>query len=227
MNFPSTQWLRLAEATLHGDTDAGLALSAFCQAYRSPVLGYVISRGLSREDAEDATQAFLLHVMERSMLRRATPERGRFRSFLLGALRHFLADRWDRARAARRGGGIPTQPIHLHEESLFVESPRAERDFDRDWAMAILERALAKMAAGRPVAVMDAIRPFLPGSTKTPSYEEAAQTSGMSESALRSEVSRARARLRESIRDAVAATVDSPAEVDAEMSWLLGVLSEQ
>ncbi len=225
MEFPSTQWSRLAEATLHGDEAAALALGAFCQAYRGPVFGYVLSRGLPREDAEDAVQSFLVHVLERSMLRRADPAKGRFRSFLLGALRHFLADLRDRNSAARRGGGAANQPLHLHEEFLAGETDVAVRDFDRDWALAILRRALAKVEAERPPGTFAAIRALLPGGGPPPSFAVASEASGMSGTALRSEVSRVRARLRECIRTEVAATVDTPGEIDAEMAWLYKVLS--
>lgn len=223
MDFPSTQWTQLADASLHGGASAREALATFCAAYRAPVLSYLLSRGMRREDAEDAVQSFLLYLMENSTLSRADRLRGRFRSFLLGTLRNFLSGRVARDQADRRGGGAVPLPLHLIGDELADESPGAEAEFDRSWALNIMQRALADVEAQRPPEVFAAIRPFLPGGVPPP-FAEVSRATGMSEIALRAEVSRVRARLRQQIRAEVARTVDSPAEVDAEMAWLHQVL---
>ena len=227
MNFPATQWTQLAQATLHGGAVAADALASFCAAYRAPVMNYVLSRGLRREDAEDAVQSFMIYLMEHSLLKRADRLRGRFRSFLLTSLRNFLSDRQARQDADRRGGGAALKPLHLVEEELADERPGAEVEFDRNWALNIMQRALAAVEAQRPPEVFAAIRAFLPGSAAPPSYAEVSSETGMTEVSLRAEVSRVRASLRRLIRAEVARTVDSPAEVDEEMSWLFSVLTRQ
>jgi len=146
MGFPTTRWSRLAIATLNGDTQARAALGEFCQHYREPVRRIICGRGIADPEAEDLTQEFLLHLIQKSALARADRERGRFRSFLQGALANFLADAADRRGAAKRGGGLP----HLHLDAwlaggngeVHLASAAEELLFDREWALAVMDRAL-------------------------------------------------------------------------------------
>lgn len=222
MNFPTTCWTVLADATLSGDSGARMALGRFYQNYHQPVLTAIQARGLPGEEAKDVAQAFFLHLMEHQTLSRADRSRGRFRSYLYRALHHFMADQYDRATAARRGGGAQHVPLESAEHELGAGDTR---DFDHEWALAILQRALTAVQAERPPHVFAAVRAFLPGSPGAPTYAEAAAASGLSESALRTEVSRVRRRLRDLIRSEVARTVDAPHEIDAEMTWLHSVLN--
>ena len=105
--FPTTRWSVLAQATLNGETDATEALADFCRHYRGPIQRVLRLRGVAEADVDDLTQEFLLHLLRSSSLRRADRARGRFRSFLLGALLHFLADQNDRRLAQKRGAGAP------------------------------------------------------------------------------------------------------------------------
>ena len=213
----------LAQATVHGDTVARQALERFYLSYRRPVLVAILARGLPGGEAEDLVQGFFLRLMEQRTLQRAEQEKGLFRSYLQTALRFFLTDQFNRAQAVKRGG----DQARVAWEDAEEECARGDSaEFDREWALAILQRALATMEEERPAKVFAAIKPFLPGSTNVPSYAAAAEASEMSETALRSEVSRVRARLRELIQQEVVRTLDAPHELEEEMGWLYQVLSK-
>ena len=225
MEFPTTPWTVLAGATLHGDEIAAAALERFYVLYHRPVLAVVIARGMNAEAARDITQAFFLQLMEHGVLRRAEREKGRFRSFLYGALRHFMADDYDRNTAAKRGGGAAPLPLAACDgmDDLAVEDEAHQ--FDRGWALAIMERALADVEAYLPPEVFVAVKAFLPGSQAPPSGAAAAAAAGLSEEALRSRIHRVRQRIRSFIRQEISRTVSAPHEVDDEMAWLFQVLA--
>ncbi len=222
MSFPTTNWSMLAKASVHGDTHARGALEAFYLSYRKPVEVAVLSRGLRGPEVDDLVQGFFLALMEQSTLRRVEQGRGRFRTYLQKALRNYLADQFDQARALKRGGDLE----RVAWEDAEAECPAEETvEFDREWALSILQRALAALEAKRPAAVYAAIKNFLPGSPHVPTYAAAAAASGLSETALRTEVSRVRQHLRELIQQEVIRTLDAPHELAAEMAWLYQVLS--
>jgi len=226
MEFPSTHWSLLARATLHGESGPTAELEEFCGRYRSVVVAFVRLRGFDAAEAEDLAHDFLVHMMEKSTLRRADAARGRFRSFLLGALVRFLGDERDRRRAVKRGGG--QAPLSLdHPEGgaglASVPAPEAER-FDQAWAQQILEFALRRIEdeyTGRGRAALFAsLRAFLPGSGQPPAYETVAAEAGLSPSAVKTEVHRVRQRLRAAMREEIARTVSDPLEVDDEIAYL-------
>lgn len=186
-------------------------------------------------DAEDLTQEFLLHLMQNSALRRADPERGRFRSFLLGALVLFLADKTDQRNAQKRGGRVPHVSLDDSECSsggtMAATSTADMVVFDREWAMNILESAFDRVreefiAAGRNDA-FEVLKNFLPGAAEAPGYEQAAELLGVSLPAFKSEVHRLRQRLRALVRQAVAETVAAPHEIEEEMTHLQRVLMDR
>lgn len=222
MSFPTTNWSLLARATVHGDTEARGALELFYLNYRRPVQVAILGRGMRGAEVDDVTQGFFLALMEQSTLRRADRGKGRFRTYLQKALRNYMADQFDRTRAVKRGGD---QEQVAWEDADGECAATDSADFDREWALSILQRALAALEAERPAAVYAAIKDFLPGSPNIPSYTTASAASGMSETALRSEVSRVRQRLREIIRGEVIRTLDAPHELEEEMTWLYQVLS--
>src|SRR5687768_4565356 len=171
MEFPATEWSLLAQATLHGEASAAEALAEFCRRYREPVLHFIRRRGVPPADAEDLAQEFLLHVMEKSTLRRADAARGRFRSFLMGALVRFLRDAHQRAGAQKRGGGLSPLSTDLPEPSadLPVVAPDDVAIFDREWAHRLLELTLEGLRTeyerlGRR-DLHSILRDYLPGST--------------------------------------------------------------
>jgi RNA polymerase sigma-70 factor (ECF subfamily) len=234
MDFPTTHWSVLAKATLHGEADARAALDGLCKSYWSPVHAFVCFCGYPDPEAQDLTQEFLLHVMEKSIFTRADRLQGRFRSFLLGALTRFLADATDRRKALKRGGNV--QHVHISEgdSGNDVEDPSSAPEmsvFDREWALTILESALGKLRAeclqSRSDGDFDVWKNFLPGAIETCSYEGAAARLGVSLPAFKSEIHRLRRRLRTLVRAEVARTVSAPHEIEAEMEHLQCVLMDR
>ncbi|PWU08290.1 MAG: hypothetical protein C5B50_29875 [Verrucomicrobia bacterium] len=235
MAFPTTNWSALAKATLHGDEQARGALESLCRDYWSAVHAFIRSRGVIEAEAQDLTQRFLAHVVEKSLFSRADPLRGRFRSFLLGALVRFLRDAAQKREALKRGGGVPHVSLEGSIEQSGVEPSTSEADkvssFDREWALSILERALGRirseLSQNRPQSHYTVLKTFLPTGADAPSYEQAASDLRISASALRSEVHRLRLRFRDLVRQEVAKTVSAPHEVVPEMDYLQSVLLDK
>lgn len=231
MDFPSTHWSMLAQATLHGDTAAGEALGAFVANYRQPVMAQLRRRGLPESRVEDLVHDFFLQLMESSSLKRADGERGRFRSYLSGALTRFLADDAGYNCAQKRGGGIPPLSLDAPQDQAFVPlAPETDTTLflDLDWALHLMTRALDAVAdqwiqRGK-AARFAVLRAFLPGATETLSQQEAALRLGLTDGALRAALMRLRESFRDAVRAEVATTVGSPADVDAEMQHLFSVL---
>lgn len=230
MEFPATQWSLLAQATLNGEAAASAALAEFCRRYREPVLQFVRMRGVPPAEAEDLTQDFLLHVMEKSTLRRADAARGRFRSFLIGALVRFLRDAYHQRTAQKRGGG--QAPLSFDEPDLTAAMPAVAPDdeatFDRAWATQMLQLALEGLKAGYAKAgraeAYAVLAAYLPGRAAPPPYEEAAARLGLGLATFKTEVHRLRDRFRQRLRREIAGTVTSPEEVDDELAYLGRVL---
>ena len=224
MEFPETCWTALAQATLRGGPAERAALEALCRDYWRPVNLCIRGRGAPSERADDLTQEFFLHLMQTGAFRRADPEKGRFRSFLLGALRYFLADD-ARHQASQRAGGH-LQRCELDEESAVTHTE--ETQFDREWAQAVLDRALARVEAEalafRGPDGWRLLRTFLPGSATPVPYPVLAATLRMSENGAKTEVFRLRQKFREAIRREVARTVTTPQEVEDELAHLRAVL---
>jgi RNA polymerase sigma-70 factor (ECF subfamily) len=212
--------------------DASRALAELCEAYWHPTYAFVRRNGFDPEDARDVTQAFFARVLERGYLKDPNPERGRFRSFLLGALRHFLANERDWRRAIKRGGALFHVPIDRRDddEALRVEPADTltpETIYEQQWARAVLELALASTARryeerGRG-RLFDTLKPTLTGD-ETSSYPALAHALGMNDGALRVAIHRLRKDFGASLRATIAETVAGEDEVDAELRYLLGVI---
>ncbi len=231
MYFPTTQWTQLAQASVNGDTAGRQALDDMCRRYWAPLYQFVRSRGYSEEAAQDLTQEFLLHLLEDSRFRKADRLRGRFRSFLCGALIRFLAGEYERRQALKRGGAAVHVSLENQGAALAGVSEADEAFFDREWAMGILENALRAAqdefearGAGTQFAVL---RRFLPGSLEMPAYEEAAGQLGLSLAAFKSELHRLRQRFKALVRQEVTATVSAPHEIEEEMNYLQRVLMDK
>ena len=214
--------------------EAEAALAQLCRDYWYPLYAFARRRGLGGADAQDATQGFFLHMMEAGTLRRAAAERGKFRTFLLGAMQHFLAnERVDRQRL-KRGGGVPLIELDgLNAEGRFALEPAdpmtAEAHFDRAWAFALIERVFAALGeeyarAGR-AAMFAKIRPFLAAESARPGYAALAEDLGMSASAVGVTIHRMRRRYGELLCEEILHTVSSPEELDAEIAHLMEVVS--
>jgi DNA-directed RNA polymerase specialized sigma24 family protein len=231
MYFPTTQWTLLAEATLVGERSGRDALDELCRRYWQPLARFIQLRGYSETEAQDLTQDFIVHLLGHSALSRVDRERGRFRTFLLGALVRFLGDERDRRLAQKRGGGVPHQSIDVPGADLASAESSEAMLFDREWALTILEAALAELRAecGRhgDASRFQVLQNFLPGSVNIMSYESAAEALASSVPALKSEVHRVRLRFRILVRQQILATVAAPHEVDAELEYLGRVLMDR
>jgi RNA polymerase sigma factor (sigma-70 family) len=234
--FATTHWSVVLMAGTHGDgSPAREALARLCQTYWYPLYAYVRRRGHSAPDAQDLTQAFFAQLLQRQSLASAAPERGRFRSFLLAAMNHFLASEWRKMSAQKRGGGC--QLISLDwaaAEQRFDLEPAThaapDRIFEKQWAVTLLDGVLSRLqtdyeAEGK-AALFAALRETLMGRRESQPYAELAKALGLSENAVKVAVHRLRKRYREYIRSEIARTLHDADDVDAEMRHLFQALSE-
>lgn len=224
--FPNTQWTEFARATLHGDEAGRAALESLCRNYWEPVRLFIVQRGWPRDEAPDLTQSFFLYVMDKGMLRRAEREKGRFRSFLMGVLNNYLLTERDRRRAQKRGGGHAAE--ELTDDVSADEEPDAGREFDRQWAVAILKAALQRVAAEclakRGEGFYECIAVYIGGDGAVLPQEQAAQKAGIDYAEFRQEIRAWRARMRDCLRAEIRRTVSAPHEVEDEMSYLWQLL---
>ena len=232
--FVTTHWSVVVSAVRSDTTQSRNALEQLCRVYWYPLYAYVRRRGHSPEDAQDLTQEFFARLLERNWLARADQARGRFRTFLLVAMERFLANEWDKARALKRGGGMPTLPLQFDTaETRYGAEPAdprtPEQSFERRWAIALLDEVLHRLdteqqAEGK-AAQFAALKPSLVGSRASLPYEQIAQATGLSEGAVKVAVHRLRQRYRELLRAEIAHTVTSAEDVDIEMRHLFNVLA--
>ena len=232
--FSTTHWSIVLAAGRKDSPCAAAALEQLCRAYWYPLYAYVRRRGYGREDAQDGIQSFFARLLERDLLSRATPQRGRFRSFLLKALQHFLADEHDRAVARKRGAGRPLISLDaLEPEARYAleadDGNSPDMLFERRWATTVLEQAWARLeaeyAAKGKADLFRELRRFNSAQESAPGYAEAARALDLSENTLKSLVHRMRQRYQALLRAEIAHTVAEPAEVDEEIRHLLRVLA--
>jgi RNA polymerase sigma-70 factor (ECF subfamily) len=231
--FATTRWSVVLAAGGVDPPRAREAMSALCGQYWFPIYAFARSRGLPPERAEDLTQGFFAHLLEKEALQRVDPERGRFRSFLLASFKNFLSDERTRDAAQKRGGGLT--PVSLdagaaeHRYALEPAHERTpERLFERQWALTLIERALSRLRdrytrTGRQDQ-FDELRVFLSGEKRPVPYSEVARRLGLTELAVKVAVHRLRKRFRDALRDEIAQTVTSDREIDAELRSLYSAL---
>lgn len=217
---------------------ARVALAELCQVYWMPLYGFVRSRGHTVHDAQDLTQGFFAYVLEHKVYARVDRRKGRFRSFLLASLKNYLFDAADRERTLKRGGAQIFLPLHEEQvqeaESLFQTHSgmtNEDRLFDRSWAEALVSAALKRLLADYrrddKEQLFRELRIFIAGGAEPPpTYAELTERLGITESTLRSHVTRLRARYREALRTEVRRTVDNEQQVDQELHELLQVLTK-
>ncbi len=231
--FATTRWsLVLAAGGVNGDQAAD-ALEKLCRAYWHPLYVYVRRRGYAPEDAQDLTQEFFHRLLARGDIAVANPEKGRFRSYLLGALKHFLSDERDKAGAVKRGGGavifsLDTEDVEARFAHDLASIDPPDREFDRRWATAILDQAMVRLqtefsGAGKAV-VFQVLKPYLSATPEAGDYETIAQRLAMSSGAVAVTVYRLRQRYGELVRGEIAETVASPGEVEEELRELFAAL---
>ncbi len=233
--FHTTCWTVVVQAGNRPSAEADAALDALCRIYWYPLYAYVRRRGHAKEDAEDLTQAFFASLLARNDLVRLTRERGRFRAFLLAALKHFLANAWDRTQRQKRGGGQILLSLDWQEaDDRFRIEPAdplsPDTLYDRAWGMTLLERVMERLreeyaAAGRAV-LFDALKPFLAMGGASIPYVRVAEPLGMTEGAARVATHRLRRRYRNILREEIAQTVADPAQLDDEIRALFAAFAQ-
>ncbi len=231
--FPATRWSVVAEACDPGEPESAAALEELCRNYWMPLYVAVRRFGHSPEDAKDLTQGFFARLLEKDWLHAADREKGRFRTFLMVALKRYLANEWHRGQAAKRGGGRVHVPLDTKlAERLYGESGAhslsPEQLFDKRWALTLIETALARMEreyheAGRD-GEFELLKPCLTAGRGEIDYRGLATALGLNEGAARVAVHRIRKRYRSLFREEIARTVRDETEVEEEMRALMQAL---
>jgi RNA polymerase sigma-70 factor (ECF subfamily) len=228
--FPTTCWSVVLAARGLPRAEARSALETLCAAYWFPLYAFIRGRGQTAHAAEDLTQSFFTRLIEKDALDAVDQSKGRFRAFLLAACKDFLANRRDYELCKKRGGGRRFVPIDAEGRLAAVSASglTPEALFDRQWALALLERVLQQLAAemdrtGR-LPLFDRLKPVLLGESQAPSYGDVAQQLGMTEGAVKVAAHRLRGRYRELLRAEIAETVADPADVDDEIRDLFQAL---
>lgn len=234
--FATTQWSLVVRAGKKVGPDAREALERLCERYWLPLYAYARRRTGDIDEAQDLTQAFFARLLEKNTLAAASPDRGRFRAFLLATLKNFLANEWDRKQARKRGGGCTRLSLDVAAgESRIGPAPgrdlTPERAFERQWALTLLELVVSKLeaefrAAGKS-RQFELLKGAITGEGLTPSYPAIAAELGMSEEAARQAASRLRKRYRELLREEVAQTVAESADIDDEIRGLFDALASK
>ena len=230
--FATTHWSVVLAAGSGLSSQAADALEKLCRNYWYPLYAFVRRRGYSPEDAQDLTQGFLASLLSTRSLDSVHPAKGRFRSFLLASLNHFLANEWDKARTLKRGGGEPAISLDAAETRFRAEPSEhlsPDRIFERQWAATLLAQVVVHLRADYEAAgkgrLFEALQIYLTGEKGLPPYREAADCLGLSIEALKKAVERLRRRYGELLREEIAHTVTNPAEVDEEIRYLRSVVA--
>lgn len=234
--FAPTRWTLVLQAR-GGSPSAKAAMDELCESYYQPVFRFLQREGRGEDAARELTQEFFARLLARGGIARVDPERGRFRSFLLGAVKHFLADMRDHDRRLKRGGGQEPESLDVGPPGetaagLRVADSRAEVPdtfFDREWALNVMDRGLRALAqeftGAAKAEQFEVLKPWLAGEGQALSQAEAARALGWTEGAVKVAVHRMRKRFRELIRAEVIQTVPDSADVDAELRYLVEVLA--
>jgi RNA polymerase sigma factor (sigma-70 family) len=227
--FVSTRWTVVLSAGRKSSPQSDQALAELCQIYWYPLYAYVRRQGHSREDAEDLVQAFFALFLEKNYLEGLSSDCGKFRAFLLACLKHFLANQWDKARRYKRGGTAQhlsldwqTADERYHLEPPDIASP--DRLYDREWALALLERVVERLRQEYTVAgkqdLFEHAKGFLMGRGDGVPHSQAAAALNMDEGALRVAVHRMRKRYRDTLKEEIGQTLSDPSSVDEELRSL-------
>jgi RNA polymerase sigma-70 factor (ECF subfamily) len=229
--FATTRWSIVVAAGAGEDTAGRAALESLCTAYWYPLYAFERRGGTPAADAQDLVQGFFAELLEKDYLRQADRERGRFRTFLLAAFRHFASKAREKARALKRGGGRKALPLDFEDgENRYLHEPADERTPERIWALTLLDETLDRLRTEHDVAgradLFEALRGTLgsAGAAAEP-YAALGARLAMSEGAVKVAVHRLRKRYREVLRALIAETVAEPADVDDEIRHLLDALA--
>jgi RNA polymerase sigma-70 factor (ECF subfamily) len=232
--FATTHWTVVLAAGKRHTPQSDGALEELCRTYWFPLYAYVRRRGYSKEDAEDLVQAFFARFLEKNYLAGLSAERGRFRAFLLAALKHFLANEWDKSQAQKRGGGaahlsLDWQTADTKFQVAATNEPSPDKAFDREWALALLAKVIERLqqecAADGKAKLFEQLKIFLTAGKGALSHADAAKKLGMDEPAVRVAVHRLRKRYRQLLRDEISQTLADESQVDEEMRALFGAFT--
>lgn len=232
-SFTSTSWNLVARAAMGEGPESRDALSLLCKIYWPPIYAYVRRRGHDPESALDLTQGFFASFLGNDSIARADPARGRFRSYLLGAVNHFLSNEWHRGQAQKRGGGARPISLDAASEELYARiEPRhghtPESIYERQWGLTLLDHALERLreekADSRHPERFERLVPLLTGEGLEITYKELAKELQMTEGNVKITVHRLRQRYGQLLREEVAQTLKDPSGVDDELRYLRSVL---
>ena len=233
--FATTHWSMVVRAGGRDSPEAAGSLASLCENYWFPLYAFVRRSGYAADNAQDLTQEFFVRLLAKNYLAAADPERGRFRSFLLGALKHFLANHERHRSAQKRGGCRPMLSLDFHTgESRYrriepVDNLTPERLYEKRWAMTLLDLVLGRLreesrAAGK-LDLFDRLKQFLAGGCGQPAYSQVAAELGTSEGAVKVSVHRLRRRYRKLLTEEIGRTIAGAEELEDELRELLAALS--
>ena len=232
--FATTHWSMVVSAGRQGSAEASRALAVLCENYWFPLYAFVRRAGHAADNARDLTQEFFLRLLAKNSVAAADRQRGRFRSFLLGAMKHFLANQQRRQGAQKRGGGRPMISLDFdcgerrYAQIGPVDNLTPERLYQRRWALALLDLVLGRLreearAAGK-AQLFDRLKQFLAGSAGKQPYSEVAEELAVSAGAVKVAVHRLRRRYRKLLKEEIARTIVEPETLEDELRELLAVL---
>jgi len=233
--FATTRWTLVLAAGRRGAPQADMALEELCRTYWYPLYAYVRRHGHSHENAEDLTQAFFARFLEKNYLAGISSDKGKFRSFLLVSMKHFLANEWDRANRQKRGGGLQLLSLDWQDaETRYQINPAdnlsPDKLYDRTWAVTLLERVISRLrdenTAEGKTKLFEQLKPFLMVGKSAIPYGQAAAELELTEGAVRVAVHRLRRRYRELLREEITQTLSDPAQADEEMQALFSAFAD-
>jgi len=232
--FATTHWTVVIAAGSGRSREAEVALEELCRTYWFPLYVYVRRQTPTREDAEDLTQAFFARFLVKNYLEKLSSQQGKFRAFLLAALKHFLANEWDRANSQKRGGGVMPIPLDWQNADARyqiepVDNLSPDKMYDRAWAITLLQKVLARLrdenATVEKSKLFTQLKPFLMVGAGAVPHEEAAAKLNLTEGAVRVAVHRLRRRYRELLREEISQTLSDTSKVAEEMRTLFSAFS--
>jgi RNA polymerase sigma factor (sigma-70 family) len=232
LQFAATRWTLVLSAARESEAPRTAALAELCRIYWYPLYAFIRRQGAESHAAEDLTQEFFARLLDREFFAKADRRKGKFRTFLLAALKNFLANERDRARAGKRGGGRIVFPLDaLDAESRYGAEPShdltPERLFERQWALTVLQQVLLRLqsefSAEGKAELFETLKCFLTGGREE-TYAEVSRRLEMSEGAVKTAVHRLRRRYRELLREEITHTVARPEEIEEEIRYLRSCL---
>jgi RNA polymerase sigma factor (sigma-70 family) len=233
--FETTHWSLVLAAADLGDTRGRESLAKLCEIYWYPLYAFVRRQGQNPHDAQELTQEFFSRLLEKNYLGDVDIAKGKFRSFLLAAMKHFLSKEWARAKTLKRGGGCTLVPLDaLSAETRYLREPQVhatpEKLFEKRWALTLLDQVLKRLeeeyeTSGKQ-ALFEQLQACLTGDRNSLPYAQIATRLGMAEGAVKVAVHRLRQRYRGVLRDEIAKTVADPADIDDEIQQLFAALEK-